>query len=384
MSSIKAKLAGRLEWQLLVLENIESWEQEEKGQRPPSRKKSAEDLDLQAIIPQRPEIAPSDKLGRSGKRYSGWLKPIMIQVLAYLEPAKFPVSQKKLDSIDIMKQVLEFSTGVRCTDAETSDHSSSIMKLATFESLLSLYMARGQMASTLVIKESQIDWTTDGIYIIDSSVAGCLEVWSRVHKCRKRIPEEVIDGREGGLKSFTDGCIRKNFSEEDAFISMRDGKQFKLKSLYPQHIVMGRKLKKRLSDELGATAPPPPALCDATVAGDGSEGGESAVKRAKTLEQTESPVDPSLETTPPTRPFAPPSPGQGEATLREAVNAKKNLLQQLLAASTPVAGGEETASGSGGRNACRPSEKGENGEDDEEEEENENDADIIGSDADEL
>eukprot|EP00971_Amphidinium_carterae_P186393 3699997-Amphidinium_carterae.1 len=130
LATIKSKLAGRLEWQLLVLENIEGWELEEKGERPPSRKKSSEDLDLQQIIPQRPVIQSTEKLGRSGKRYSGWLKPTLVQCLAYLEPSKFPVSQKKLDSIDIMKQVLEFSTGVRATDTENSDHSASIMKLA--------------------------------------------------------------------------------------------------------------------------------------------------------------------------------------------------------------------------------------------------------------
>eukprot|EP00971_Amphidinium_carterae_P322566 6410960-Amphidinium_carterae.1 len=40
MAAIKAKLGGRLDWQLLVLEQIEGYEQEEKGEKPVSRKRS--------------------------------------------------------------------------------------------------------------------------------------------------------------------------------------------------------------------------------------------------------------------------------------------------------------------------------------------------------
>eukprot|EP00971_Amphidinium_carterae_P321361 6387328-Amphidinium_carterae.1 len=80
---------------MLVLEQIEGYENEEKGEKPVARKRSRafdEETD-EAPTPLKPVIEPGEKLGRSGKKYVGWQKPILLQCLQFLSPKKFPAGK---------------------------------------------------------------------------------------------------------------------------------------------------------------------------------------------------------------------------------------------------------------------------------------------------
>eukprot|EP00971_Amphidinium_carterae_P343986 6484076-Amphidinium_carterae.1 len=128
MKALQAKCAGRLDLILLLEDELDKWLAAEAGLQPLKRKKTfespgASEASAGADTPVtcQLKIEDNEDLGRNSRKYANWNKKICYDLLHYLSPGTFAFSQQCVDSLLIMKQMIEWATGVRITDKKTSD-----------------------------------------------------------------------------------------------------------------------------------------------------------------------------------------------------------------------------------------------------------------------
>ena len=253
---IKEKLAGKLEWQLLTISYLDDLEAQATGTKmkrklSKSFEEVAEEADQNCL-----DIPEGVSLGRSGKKYVNWSKKMLQEMLHFAEPSVFRLAACKVDSVQLLRQLLEFGMGVRCLDKTTSDVCQVNDKKVTFEALKALYVTRGNRFKGLTIKDGMIDWCADGEFRVETEASGSdakvtVKVTEKFTGKVAYIPEEFL---ASGFKGATNQDIQFNFNHADAHVSLgKDKELFNLAELFPKT----RTLKRKVSDALGATGGTP-------------------------------------------------------------------------------------------------------------------------------
>ena len=115
LATIREKLTGKLELQLLTLAYIDDLEAQASGTK--VKRKATKDMkddeddnagDGKCML----DIPEGTSLGRSGRKYSNWSKKLLQEVLHYVEPSVFQLHSCTVDSVQLLRQLLEFGTQV--------------------------------------------------------------------------------------------------------------------------------------------------------------------------------------------------------------------------------------------------------------------------------
>ena len=145
-----------------------------------------------------------------------------------------------------------------------------------FDALRALYRALGSLLRELAVVEGNVVWLNQGIYRIERLQAADesqyrTTVYNRFMDRRADIPSDLVEGM-----SMKDLEVFQNFSLDTAYVNVRTGGTLVLESLFPRIHHHARKLRRRLSDELGVTqaeqhgVSPPPAKKPKTAAAEGA------------------------------------------------------------------------------------------------------------------
>ena len=235
------------------------------------------------------------------------------------------------------RQMLEFAFGLKAGLSDGKSDSITtlakggvISKKESFDALKSLYGALGRRLRNLVIVEGNVHWPNQGIYTIERLQASDENhktiVYNRFMDRRAEIPEDLVRGM-----AVKDLPVEQNFSMDSALIFVATGESLILESLFPR-IRQMRALRRRLSDDLGATGMP-----------DG-EHGDSALPPAKKQKPSGMEHAPTAPAGVPTPKVPSPAP---EAVAAKAGGAKAGGVAATpahpeLEASEDDAGSEET------------------------------------------
>ena len=229
-------------------------------------------------------VIPEDMvLPKNCKKYAGWKVGLLEELFQYCEPRTFSSAKREIDSLQNARQILEYAFELKAglvdgrTDSITTiAKGSTIYKKVCFDALRSLYRALGSRLRDLVIVEGNVVWLNQGIYRIERLQAVDesqyrTTVYNRFMDRRADIPSDLVEGM-----SLEDLEVFQNFSLDTAYVNVRTGGTLVLESLFPRIHHHARKLRRRLSDELGVTqaeqhgVSPPPAKKPKTAAAEGA------------------------------------------------------------------------------------------------------------------
>lgn len=245
-----------LEIQMLVLNYLADVQADREGGEKPKRSKS------KGSLPDPPEITTDDdtpvfdipsSAELSGKmmKLTNWKKQLIVELLAYVEPKKFSLALRKVDSVNLARQLFCMGFGVEAFDPSKSDRITTRNKKLAFDRLRSLYIGNGRLLREVELQDGFVDFSTHGHYSIETlNCKSAMEV--RVTDKRQRkvavVPSEMMTNL---TTSYASKDIKSNYSYADAYIVLPDGSSLALGNLFPK---VRRVLSKKLSDELDALA----------------------------------------------------------------------------------------------------------------------------------
>jgi len=140
-----------------------------------------------------------------------------------------------------LREMVEYAFDIRIC-GETSDTTGNTSKLAVFQSLETVYIARGSRLKEIDLT-GPIDWPSIGHYSIKKAgieQEPVTQVYSSPLDKLVVFPCELLDGI-----SLSTADIEMNFSQWEASVQLAEG-VFRLQNLFP---AMGRMLRKKNSDE---------------------------------------------------------------------------------------------------------------------------------------
>lgn len=254
-----------LETQLLLVNFLQEMKEAKEGKNQSTKKQKTGQLlanTNQEKEDETPETAalgfviPEDKaLGRSGTRYSGWKKAMLLEVFAYCGGPKWSLAKRRIDSLLQCQQVFEFVFELNLTDDKRAfDRSTTTSKLGTFEALFALHQALGNRLYNMEVREGFVDWASVGFFTVeDLTTVDGREVYirERLSKIRKVVPEEFMPHLRSDKYSNID--IASNFSYMRAHLLLSKGNHLELHTLFPK---LKRSLQRTLSEDVGAAVSP--------------------------------------------------------------------------------------------------------------------------------
>jgi hypothetical protein len=255
LTLIRARLEGKLELQLLVLQYIESVTSTVSPMKRGKSKKDfacdteAEDDSGKAEVAIK--IKDSDSLGRSGRKYQAWRKGVMYEALHYMCPKTWSWTKCPTDSHEVMRQAFESGTGVSVGCLLPSDSAATTKKLEVFQALKQAYMAKGDKFKHLTFRDSMIDWSQHGEYTVRTSINNnqvAIYVKDANTKSEREVPSEFVDAKDEGVSTKD---VVGNWSWQGAYLQLKSG-QFMLHQLWPRSTKV---LKRRVSEDLGLAMP---------------------------------------------------------------------------------------------------------------------------------
>eukprot|EP00971_Amphidinium_carterae_P349831 6491249-Amphidinium_carterae.5 len=214
MKAISDKLKNNLEWQRLTLQNIMEWEDDSSGGAKIKKSKSNEDLSLEPAGVCQLVLKDGETLGRSGRRYCNWSKGMLLEVLHYLEPALFPLTAKRVDSVEEAKRLLCFACEVNTCKAK-SDAAAAIEKKTVFDALRDVYVVRLCPLRHLLWRDTIVNWCSYGEFSL-STVGDLVTVKERSSGKVATVPADIVKTLKGGV--WRNGVLRSNHSYDNCHV----------------------------------------------------------------------------------------------------------------------------------------------------------------------
>ena len=258
MKLIEEKCCNNLEMQVLVLSYLDDLEaSKNKVPEPPKGNKNKKHQDAfdEDDSPETTEIYidPKAMLHRNNYKYSVWKKALFWELFQYCDPKRWTSARKSIDSVQLFKQCMEFGFDINCTDGK-SDKAASLNKLEVFTSLKALYKASGSRFQKVDVVDGFIDWQQCGCFSIQDQRSAedgrSVIVTDRISGKSACVPTEFL--KDHPAYKFSNKDITMNYSWKEAEMYIPGGDVLTLSQLFPK---ITRVLKKKLSDQLGATSP---------------------------------------------------------------------------------------------------------------------------------
>ena len=251
----KQNLACKIDMQLLTISYIEDLESQAAGTKVVKRKLSKElqgedDGDGRCLL----DIPETHTLGRSGRKYFNWAKRLMQDLMHFVEPSVFPLPKCRVDSVLMIKQLMEYGLGIKCLKKSTSDTCLHNGKKVTFDSLKSLYDDRGSRFKKVnpgrhgrLVQRGGVQRPHP-----DRREEAQGQGHREVHRQDRLHPGQVHHRWLSNAHEARD--IKENYSNTDAYVFVGEADHmFQLSQLFPK----SRTLVRKDRDAIGATAGAP-------------------------------------------------------------------------------------------------------------------------------
>ena len=262
MDRITKEAKDNLELQVLILSTIDTYNHEKRlateagvsvtENMALKKKKTSEDSLT---------IGENEKIRRGQVHYTNWVKKLFHQALNYMDPAVFPNDFVKHIDLETCKQIFEGGTHLRLY-GEQVDRVADDGKLATFNALRTLYEDNGSLWKTYVWAGYSVSFDgPNGCFSKRVAYDGRIMITCKGIEGEVEFPKSVFGSDPGPFVK-----IEANFSLKSAHFKTPIDK-YNLAFLFP---VLGRSLKRRRSEEVGAAAGAPApranAIREATAA----------------------------------------------------------------------------------------------------------------------
>ena len=228
-----------LEIQMLVINYLADMQSDREGKGKPKKSKSKESmlaLEDSEVDDDQPgfQIPGSAELSGKSMRLTNWKKGLIVELLAYCEPKKFSLALRKVDSINLARQLFCTGWGVETFDSTKSDRITTRNKKLAFDRFRSLYIGNGRLPREVDLVDGFADFATHGHYSIETvSCSTGMEV--RVTDKRQSkvalVPSEMLTNPTA---TYNPKDIKLNYSYAEAFIVLPDGSSLGLGNLFPK------------------------------------------------------------------------------------------------------------------------------------------------------
>lgn len=267
MKEIVDKASNNIELQAILLSTIASYEvskaegtlNKKKRGRPSAADAAARDAAglstshpaaaVEVIIP------PNTILDRNKSVWMKWSIKLLRELLYYADLVNLNM-QWLQDFSDKKKllEIVEFSWDIKChSQAEQPDKPATLNKLQLFNSMKVMYDKLGKRMAKVVDSSDSghVDWKRHGHYqvTVGQTPEGHpqLKVFSQPLDSSVLVPLAVTEG-DAGLEQ---AVVKRNFSQIAAYIETPSD-TYSIANFFPK---LGRKLRRRLSDEGVAVVP---------------------------------------------------------------------------------------------------------------------------------
>ena len=128
---------------MLVINYLADVQSDREGKEKPKKGKSKDVLPTLESEPTPDDDMPGfqipDSAELSGKmlKFSNWKKGLVVELLAYVEPKKFSLAVRKVDSLNLARQLLCMGWDVEAFDPSKSDRITTRSKKLAFDRLRS-------------------------------------------------------------------------------------------------------------------------------------------------------------------------------------------------------------------------------------------------------
>jgi hypothetical protein len=261
MKVITGRIENNVELQLLVISYLDDLELNRNGVPGKGKKRKAceENKDTHDETDADEPGFKIDKdttLNKHCSKFYGWKRNLVVELLQYVEPSIFGKHKKvKVDSLFVMKQLLEHGFDVEAFDDKSSDKPCTLNKLHCFDNLRAVYISLGRRFRNIDLVNGFVSWSSAGFFSVEdirTDDGRKVRIGDKITDRVAAIPTDFLSGMSPTFV-FTNEHINENWSWDKAALKFPCGRDLPLSSLFPK---FRRQLGRKISEELGAVKPP--------------------------------------------------------------------------------------------------------------------------------